>query len=273
MFRPIVTLSIIFSTISLMSCKGPEGPTGPPGTSGTESLTDPSVQPRVIFTNPVSNSNGPYADFTSQFTLRFNKIMERSSIRRSLSISAPHGNVFIDSNSVRTTGGDVFTFSAIDSQFRIYSTTSWRVAEMYTLNISSNALDVNGNHAPSFTMSFTPEPSFRVVSNSPQDGSTNVYVGTGLSMTFNSPVDPSSLSSIRITPPMSGVWIFTYYSDSTSISFSLANRLDLDTTYTVSIDSTFRDKYGNPLPQQFSSHFHTEQFGIVSSYPSAVPTK
>lgn len=273
MNKSTVTLSILVVGICISACKGPEGPIGPSGTSGTESLTDPNVQPRVVFTNPLSNSTGPYADFTSQFTVRFNKIMDRSSFRRSLSISAPHGDVFIDSNGVRTTGGDVFMFSAIDSQFRVYSTTRWRVAEVYTMNISSNAVDVNGNLLKQpFSLTFTPEPSFRVVSFSPPDGSSDIYVGTGVAITFNSPVDPSSLSSIRISPPMSGVWIFTYYSDSTSITYSLANRLDMDTIYTITIDTTFHDKYGNHLPQQFSSHFHTEQFNISSAYPSTGET-
>jgi len=109
MVSRIIILGIVWT---LSGCRGPEGP---PGDSSSESLVDPLIKPKVIYTNPLANSVGPYQDFSGPITLRFNKIMDKSSLRRALSIEASAGVITIDTNNVRTVGGDVFTFTPIDS--------------------------------------------------------------------------------------------------------------------------------------------------------------
>src|SRR5437867_1853112 len=103
-------LSIAVSLLAF-NCKGPEGPAGPAGPpgGGVELLTDPRVLPKVIYTYPPMNSQGPYDNFTNSVVVRFNKIMDIPSLRRSIQVSSPEGNVRTDSAHIYTSGGDIFT--------------------------------------------------------------------------------------------------------------------------------------------------------------------
>lgn len=117
-------------------------------------------------------------------------------------------------------------------------------------------------------MTFTPEPTFRVLSIVPEDGLGNLRVGSTMSIVFNSPLDPLAFSSIHIAPPVSGIWTYSYYSDSTRISFVADNSLELGTTYTLTIDTTARDQFGSHLAQEVTSHFSTEPLRIEFTFPS-----
>src|SRR6266849_10259975 len=132
---------ILFLLGVFYGCRGPEGPAGPSGGSNSESLIDPHIQPKIIYTSPAPNSSGPYLDFNGQLTIRFNKIMNKSWLRRALSIHASTGSIVIDTNNVRTVGGDLFTFTPVDS-LTSGAISRWRVAQTGTIRISSEAKDI-----------------------------------------------------------------------------------------------------------------------------------
>ncbi|MBI1803826.1 MAG: Ig-like domain-containing protein [Ignavibacteriae bacterium] len=253
--------------IVILGCRGPEGSVGPAGDNATESLTDPAIQPKVIFTVPAANSLGPYQEFTYQMTVRFNKIMNPLSVKRALRISAPAGNIVIDTTSVRTTGGDVFTFTAFDTTGRS-SLNRWKVGLVYTLSVSDSAIDINGNHLrPSYAMTFSPEPFFRVRTITPSDGATDVWLGSPIAFQFNAPVDSGIASSIHIDPPSAGYWRFDYYSDSSRLTFTLNSLLEVDSVYTITVDTTAHDREAHRLPTPFYSTFRTIPLQVSYTSP------
>ena len=82
-FEKIAIVSTSTLLIIVSGCK--EGPPRPPGNS--DQLTDPTVQPRVIFTYPSNNGIGPFNVFNRaegylepHFVARFNKLMRKSSV-------------------------------------------------------------------------------------------------------------------------------------------------------------------------------------------------
>lgn len=253
-----------------LSCRGPQGPVGPPG-SGIDDLTNPAVKPRVIYTFPPPNSVGPYEElsfYNPVFLLRFNKIMNTSSLRRAITLSSPSTGIRADTNSLYTFGGDIFSFSPLDSPWT--PSFRWKIGETYTLAVASTARDVNGNYLlPSFSMTFVPEPHFRVRATSPPNGAAGVSANAPIYLGFNSPVDSTIFSAIQITPPIpGGRWLFPYYySDSTWIIFEHQG-MSNNATYAVRVDAGARDRYGNQLPQQFILTFSTDAFRVRDTYPA-----
>ncbi len=272
----IFCFSIILSLVLLsLSCKEIQGPAGPQGPAGdaTGSLTDPSIMPKVIYTYPPANTLGPYDDFYvpavnsatlySQFQLRFNKIMDRSSIRRSIAIWSSLGDVHVDTNFVISTGGDVYLINPVDSLGIRFD--RWKIGQNYNFSLSTSAKDVNGNFFQSpFVMSFEPEPYFRVRTIKPVNGASYVSVNALINILLNSPVDTSLFSSIQINPDIPGRWYFT--GDSSRIYHANETLLN-NTTYTVTIAAGAHDKHGNPLPQTFMSSFTTVPFRVDRTYP------
>jgi Big-like domain-containing protein len=285
-----VIAAAVLLTFCVNSCKGPEGPVGPAGPPGTglESLGDPAIQPKVIYTYPSANSVGPYDDFYlllgwfidrepgyyvpvyfSQFQARFNKYMDRSSVRRSVAFSSPSGDLRADTNYVVSVGGDVFFINPVDTLGRRFS--QWKVGESYTFTISSGAKDINGNSLqPGFSMNFTPEPVFRVKRVYPPNGATDVtpqgYNYGEIVLAFNSPVDTSIISAIQISPEVPGEWYVSY--DSLSVYLVEAQDLRNSTTYTIGVNTAAHDKFGNHLPQPFSSYFSTLPFEVRYTSPA-----
>jgi Big-like domain-containing protein len=253
-----------------ISCRGPEGPVGPPGTPESESLTDPAIHPRVIDTFPPMNSTGPYNDYAfsnNQIQVRFNKIMDRILMKHAVSLSSPGSTVRIDTNLVSSVGGDVYLLSLHDSLNYYYF--RWDVGRSYVLKIDSTAKDINGNFlTPSFSTSFTPEPNFRVKFVSPPDASTDVSIYTTPWIQFNSVIDTSIVSAIQISPPANGQWRYNYYyGDSTTIYYQPNVPLNLNESYSITINTTAHDRRGHYLPQAFHSTFRTASFHVTSTYP------
>jgi hypothetical protein len=274
----------LFLTVILLSfsCRGTQGPGGP---AGGDTLTDPNVQPRVVFTLPPSNGVGPFQNIYSpgnygypHFIVRFNKYMRTPSVEGAVSIEGfdrpvrvyllrffyprgefPEGNdEFYD---------DLYLFGVADSLS--YFTSPYRVQRSYTVHVSSGIEDINGNRvALPYSFTFTPEPYFRIANVSPKDQSSDVAVTTEPVLYFNSPVDSTIFTAVQLSPPVAGEWELSHF-DSTSIYFELAPNTVLlhNQTYTISVNTTARDKYGNQLPQSFLSRFSTTAFRISSTYP------
>ncbi len=251
-----------------LSCKGPEGPAGLPG-EGIESLTDPAIMPNVLTTYPLSGSTGPYTDFNNRITLRFNKIMDRTSIKRAVHLSSPLGDVELDTTSISAQNTDVFTLAPLDSRgssFHFY----WKIGNHYTVVVDTSAFDVNGNHLRlPFAMTFLPEPWFRVTNVSPANGATEVALGSNITIAFNSQVDSSIFRHVAISPALTGNWGYIAAfpaPDSTQIRFFSQGAL-FDTLYTIQVDTMAVDKNGDHLGIPFRSTFTTLTFRIASTSP------
>ncbi len=269
MIRTIIVSVLLLMVVILFSCKGPEGPVGPAGSNGA-SLNDPSIMPKVIYTFPPKNSQGPYFEFYpayySQIQLRFNKYMDLESVRHAINISSSSGDVRADTNYISTTAWDLFSIYTNDALGNRIS--RWRVGQNYTFKVASSAHDINGNSlSQPFTMTFMPEPYFRIAQINPDSGTANVsLLYANIMIDFNSPVDTSILSKIHIIPPLEHA--FGISSDSLDLySYIGPNTLKNGTTYTIKIDSIAHDKYDNVLPKTFISTFTTSPFDVSSTIP------
>jgi hypothetical protein len=271
-------VAAILLVITIMSCEGPTGPAGPPGT-GLESLSDPSVMPKVIYSYPGANTTGPYPElysydcmyewcsYYSQFQVRFNKFMDVTSVRRAVRLTSPDGLIRADTSFILSVGGDVFILNPVDSNgYR--NNIRFKVGSEYSIGVDSTAKDINGNAlAQPFRATFVPEPVFRVMRVSPPDGEVNVSTNVYITLTFNSKVTGSILSHLSIAPELTGSWSIGY--DSTMASFTPALTLPIETEFTVGVDASAEDAFGNRIPAPFSSRFTTTPFRVVYTYPAA----
>ncbi len=236
---------------------------------GIDGLFDPYITPRVLYTFPPPNSAGPYDNFTfPRMEIWFNKLMERTSVRRALSISSSLNDARIDTNNIYFDGTNRFSFYVSDTSSSYYSPSyRWKMGVTYKLSISSAAQDVFGNHLSPYSMMFMPEPYFRVRRIYPENGTTNWSSGS-VELYFNSKVDSSIGSFIQFSPPVSGYWYIPSYDSSTAYFSPIQpSGFKENTTYTITMNTGAHDKYGNHLTQPFVSSFSTTSFKITSAYP------
>jgi hypothetical protein len=271
--RLLPVLVLVMSILAL-NCEGPQGPPG----AGPGSLSDPSIMPEVIYSYPRASSVGPYPDLYqyscgweycmsySQFQVRFNKFMDVSSVRRAVSFSSPFNDIRADTGFILSFGGDVFVLNPVDSLGYRYNF-RFRIGAAYTMSVDSTATDINGNRlVPPFSATFVPEPTFRVMSVSPADGSADVTTNITVSVNFNGKVTNAILPHLSIDPDPSGIWTLGY--DSTFVIFSPAANLKTSTRYTLVVDGSAQDVDGNTIPAPFASVFTTVPFRVTASYPS-----
>jgi hypothetical protein len=235
-----------------------------------ETLTDPSVKPVVIYSFPGSNSIGPYSGFSSTITVRFNKLMDASTLQHAVHFISPIGDLLPDTSTISINQGDVASITPIRSNL-LYPLL-WKVGRSYILRIDSTAKDINGNRlSPSFELTFKPEPYFRVKTISPASGAVNVNTST-LQIAFNALVDPSIRSLVTLSPSGSGLWryssIGTGVYDSSIINFQNSSVFTIGKCYTISIGNNAVDKNGNLLTGGFASSFTTIPFAVTSTSPS-----
>lgn len=240
---------------------GCRGPTGPPG-AGFESLSDKSILPKIIFTDPAAGTVGPF-DSYNQIQLRFNKTMDLPSLRHAIQFASTLNDIVADTNGILSANGDLVTVSARTSTGTRFA---WRVGQSYTMTVSESAADVNGNHlsAP-FSMTILPEPYFRVRTVSPKNNAVNISSKTRPTLSLNSPSDASVYSNISISPPVAGYWTT---SSTNKLSYRTLVPLDVQTQYTVTIAESAHDVFGNYLPAQVSFRFTTVPFHVSSTTPA-----
>ncbi len=267
-----INLSILFLFILLVGCRDLEGPSDLPGPD-VEALIDPNIMPKVIATYPVANSNGPYDEFPiSQIQIRFNKIMDRATVKRAISFKSNRRLLQIDTNNIQSIGGDIFTFYPTDVSGR--RNFLWKINERGTLRIAPDAKDINGNILGSeYVLTFMPETEFRIVSVYPSNGVINVPLNDTIQIRFNRPVsfkrENDIRSSINIEPSQTGYWGFNpKYSDNTGIYFISNSSFKSDTMYTITVFETAKDSDYYELPKKISWSFRTGLFNVSSSYPT-----
>lgn len=250
-------LCILSTVFFLSSCKGPQGPTGPTGASGADALTDPTVKPKVLWTFPANGQIGPIAELhnlNNTVSVRFNKILDVSTVNRSIQISPSAGYIHLDTTGISVPSGDViFILPHADS-----SDVFWAIGQSYTFTILPTLKDINGNSlsAP-YSFSFTPEPYFRVTSSIPQNGDTAVPTIAAIEIVFNNNINFSTFqSSISILPTISGYW--SAYLPS-RMWFYRGQNLNPNTVYVVTLGTGVKDMQGRALSSPYTFSFTTGQ--------------
>src|SRR6266852_1654898 len=162
---------------------------------GPDDLTNPAIQPRIIFTLPASNTTGPFELYSAgensglpHFVVRFNKLMSLPSFDPKLIrvegfdrpvrvILHPHYYPIIWlvkpiklSKTSSADYDDILSFSILDSLS--YSTPLYRIGGTYTVTVNPGLEDINGNKtSEQYRFIYTPEPYFRVTTIYPEDQS------------------------------------------------------------------------------------------------------
>ena len=243
-------LALLVTIAFIYSCEGPQGPTGP---SGADALTDPNVKPKVIWTSPFDGQVGPITNFWGSITIRFNKIMDISTLNRSLELlPSQTGYAWIDTNNTGLHNGDV-AYIGLNSD----STTYWEIGQTYTFTVLSTLKDINGNSLLSpYSFTFTPEPYFRVTYTYPQNGSTKVSRQPYIGMDFNNRINFQSFqSSVSISPSIPGNWV--YFDSYNEVYLNSASELSPNTEYIVTLSTGMQDAQGRALPSTFTFSFTT----------------
>ncbi len=280
-FTCLILLSLLSIIILFLSGCTKEGPAGPPG---SDNLTNPTIDPVVLFTHPGNNSVGPFNLFDKHhnynlphFAVRFNKLMNKQSFQTKLvKVQGFDKPVVVDLEreyvyregfqKSSASYDDVLAFAVYDSNS--YSTKSvFEVGKSYTVTLEAGIEDINGNTlAMPFQFSFIPEPYFRVLRIDPENGSANVLPGERIYIYFNSPVDAGVFPSLQIAPAIQGDWRITPY-DSSVVYYQRWNDLPFDSAFTVTVGSTAKDKHGNQINKLYSSSFSVPSFGVYIVYP------
>jgi Bacterial Ig-like domain len=240
----------------LHGCKGNTGPTGPTGASGADALTDPTVKPKVFWTFPANGQIGPIAGLeigNPGASIRFNKILDISTVNRSIQISPSVGYNHLETTDISVPSGDVILVP-----LRSDSSIVWAIGQTCTFTVLTTLKDINGNSlsAP-YSFSFTPEPYFRVTSSIPQNGDTAVPTIAGIDIVFNNNINFSMFqSSISILPTISGYW--SAYLPS-RMSFYRGQNLNPNTVYVVTLGTGVKDVQGRTLSSPYTFSFTTGQ--------------
>lgn len=267
-YQLVLIASVVFLYIS--GCK--ESPTqNYYNINIVDSLSNPDVNPRVIFTNPADGSSGPYGNtdptLYSRYpliTIQFNKLINIQ-------------NYGVNSISLRTEDGDCPISLSTDynnyfSNILVFDVQErYLASKTYTLVIDSTFTDVHGKKlSKPFTADFVPEPKFRVSYVHPTENDIEPSEVYGISLLFNSKVDETIFNSLSISPNIDGYWSLNsdyYYPDSLSAFFNITDILAYNTEYTITLGANAKDRNGLPIDKSYEFSFKTAPFRVnIYSY-------
>lgn len=250
-------LVVLFSLVSL-SCKEETIIV-----SSDDTLVDPNVAPRVSFTYPSLNSEGPYLAWDANygapfFEVRFNKFMDVASVKRSLKVTSAARSLAMDSNSVYAYERNTFIVS-----LHGWYDNFFEVGEVLTLSISQPVTDITGRVIPAGVLgTILPEPSFRVRGMSPRDGTVfSAKANVSLTLRFNARVDSSILPHVTVAPALAAAWEFS--ADSATLS-TLMTISSPDQHYVVAVDAEARDSRGNRIARPYTGHIDAAPFVLTA---------
>ncbi|MBI5471702.1 MAG: Ig-like domain-containing protein [Ignavibacteriae bacterium] len=290
----IIAATIVVCIFVGCSKEGPAGPQGPPGQNGQngqngapDDLSNPNVQPVVVFTLPADGATGPFDVYVPgpttkpHFIVRFNKFIRLSSVTSSAVTASGFGKpVRVSLYRISgpyplnpTSGASdlydhVLAFSISDS-LNNYSVI-YPIGRQVSIRIDTSITDINGRHlAQPVIFTFNAEPTFRLVSMTPENGSTNVRYGQRVTLYFNSKLSSSIFSALHINPQVDGRWMFYEYSrDSSTVIFMPARPFAFGSTCAVNVNAGARDAFGNVIAGPIAGSFSMVSFRVISAYPS-----
>lgn len=244
------------------------------------SLTDPEVQPRIVFTRPSDGAIGPFSDYDPyenrpypRFTIQLNKLVDVSEMRSdavTLKVDGLTLPIILSSNSP---GADNLQGDPNLRHILTYEASGYKYGakKTYTVIVDTTLEDIHGYTLKQpYIFSFIPEPEFRVYYGIPTSEDVDPINPPTIWVDFNSALNSSIFSKIEITPPIEGEWsLFDFYTiwDSTVAQYSSNDTLEYDTEYTVSVAADARDANGWLIKQPYQFSFRTSPFKVhLSSY-------
>ena len=227
-------------------------------TTGTEADTS---APQVLSTNPQDKSTG--VTVNSAINAIFSEPLNCSTVdTTSFVLSGPSGP--IDGNT--DCYGDIAFFTP---------SSNLEFDTVYTATITSEVQDLSKNAiASSYSWSFntgtaadTRAPN--VISTSPVINATGIDINDNVSVVFSEAMDPASISFSLIGP--SGNVNGTVAYSGTTATFTLANSLVPNTTYTATITTAAQDLAGNAMLANYGWDF-TTAIAADTTAPTVIST-
>lgn len=195
----------------------------------------------VNITTTIPENNATFISPQGFVYIYFNSRMDRVSVEQNFSISPLKLGDFkwFDARRICFQPG---TFLASRTQ--------------YTITIGSEAKDVYNNLlAAEKIFQFETEP-LRIISSFPTNGATSISRSSSITITFNTYVNQATTQNAFSLSPGTEGWNFQW-SDLVRFQYSGATFLQPNTFYTVTIDTTCSDAWGNVLPADYSLVFKT----------------
>ena len=136
----------------------------------------------------------------------------------------------------------------------------------YTLTITQDARDAEGNALPDpLSSSFDVMP-FKILQAYPQDGTTGVTLNNQIAVTLSGMVDTATANqAFHLEPPTSGQLLPS--NSPPSLTFLPGQELLPGTRYTVTISTALRAFDGTPLFAPYSASFTTISFQVIGNFP------
>jgi len=220
-------------------------------------------------------------------SIMFTQPMDRESVEKAFSVDPPAEGIFswgnytqapmygmfssaegFDRSATITTYSKVSSMSYAFSKKDSYSDTS------YTVTIGTTAKDTAGNF-----MRFPLQFKFRTVQSytsqngiltDPVHGDIDVsplnYSYNGITVTFPRRMDINSVELLTsVTPPMNTIFLWP---EENILRIYTGGPFLSDTTITVSIDKSAKDKDGNEIGHTFTFSFRTAPLNVSGTYPS-----
>ena len=195
----------------------------------------------VTVTTTIPENEATFVSPQTDIFIGFNSRMDRASVEQNFAIQPTK----------------IGNFQWLDSRRLIFRPGSFLASNtQYIVTIDREAKDTFGNFLQQVaTINFSTEP-LRISSHFPENGATGVSRSGPIIISFNTFVDQlATQQAFQLTPAIDG-WEFQW-SDLTQVQYSGTARLQANTFYMVTIDTTCTDAWKNPLPSNYSFVFKT----------------
>ncbi len=232
-----------------------------------------TVPPQVVWTQP--HTGATLVDIETAITVQFNQPVAETSAKRAFHLSGGRGLL----------GNDVNGTFAVEENTVIFTPTrSLDFNTTYTVKLDAGITSLLGGSGmqEGYTWQFTTVPLPEIVSTTPEHQERNAPPYTAFQITFNTPIDPTTvMPNLTMTPPLSPTQVYTYFQryDNT---FVLQFGAQPSTEYTVVIKDGIADPYGNTIPRGRTVKFRTAPLepvyrlhvpDVIGTYDAALPAQ
>ncbi len=219
-------------------------------------------------------------------SILFTRPMDRASVEKAFSTNPPSEGIFVWGNYTKAPVGGLFadaklgfnpgatitTYSKITSMTYSFARKDSYTDTTYTVTLGTTAKDTAGNFLRfPLRFKFSTVQSYSTqngIQTSPVHGDIDVspLSNYGIIVTFPRRMNKASVeAATHVTPPMNTIFLWP---DENQLKIYTGGPFLSDTTISVMIDSTARDKDGIAMGHQFYFSFRTAPFSIAYTYPS-----
>ncbi len=234
-----------------------------------DSLSNPNIKPKVIFTSPANGAVGPFENLDPtnsleqpKITIQFNKLVNIYDVS-SDDIFLQYGEHRVPLLLINRNGDNNSNFLTNILIFKLRE--FYKVKKTYKLVVNKSLKDVHRYNLEPYEISFLPEPEFRIIHVFPttedvepagidQNGYYKIRIK------FNSKINSAISKYLTIEPNINGVWLLK--DDSITVDFYPKGIIKHNTQYTISISGEAQDSYGNKIKSPYSFSFKTAPFKV-----------